>query len=391
MRHDPEALKALLPYASTGQAKHIEAVIEAGSVRAGARAQQCNERTVASAIAAARRKAAKAGWAPEHDMRHTVPDGFRVGGVSTLYGDDGTVKAQWVKSRADDDQREAIMRAAFEAFADDLPRYIPQNNQAVGNSELATCYVLTDYHFGSLSWHEETGADWDVKIAEDLLTAWFEEAIRATPPSEVAILAQLGDFLHIDNLDAVTPAHKNILDADTRLQKVVRVAIRSIRRIIEMLLAKHPRVHIITADANHDPAGSIWMREWLSVFYSEDPRVTVDLGADGYYCYEHGLTSLFFHHGHRRKPENVDDVFVAKYREVFGRTKHSYAHMGHKHYAHTIESPLMIVEQHRTMAAPDAYASRGGWMSGRSASAITYHARYGEAGRVTVTPEMCRR
>lgn len=388
MRHNPEALAGLLPYASPGQARFINAIISAGSYRAAARELKVNERTVSASIAAIRKKAARSGWAPEYDMAHPVPDGYSVGGISTLYGGDGAIKAQWVKSRADDERREQIMREALAAFADELPRYIPQNKPKAGNSDLAVCHILTDYHLGMLAWHEETGADWDIRIAEELLIGWFREAIRSTPSAQTGILAQLGDFLHIDNLDALTPASKHVLDADTRLQKVVRVAIRSVRRIIGMLLEKHPHVHIIMADANHDPAGSIWLREWLAAHYEDEPRVTVDLRADGYYCYEHGDTSLFFHHGHKRKPENVDDVFVAKFREVFGRTKHSYAHMGHMHYAKTLESPLMIVEQHRTLAAPDAYASRSGFMSGRSAYAITYSQRFGEVGRVVITPEM---
>jgi hypothetical protein len=388
MRHDPDSLRELLPYASPGQARCIQAAIDAGSFRAGAQKIGVNSRTVAAAIAAARKKAAMQGLSPEHDMVHTVPDGFTVKGVSTLYGADGGLKVQWVKSRADDERREAIMREAFEAFSDELPRHIPRNKSPVGNSDLAACYILTDYHLGMLAWHEETGADWDIRIAEDMLIAWFGEAIRATPQAEVGILAQLGDFLHIDNLDALTPASRHTLDSDSRMQKVVRVAIRSVRQIIGMMLAKHPRVHIIMADANHDPIGSIWLREWLAAHYENEPRITVDLRADGYYCYEHGDTSLFFHHGHKRKPENVDDVFVAKFREVFGRTRHSYAHLGHMHHAKTIESPLMIVEQHRTLAAPDAYASRSGFMSGRSASAITYHKSSGYVGRSIITPEM---
>jgi hypothetical protein len=49
----------------------------------------------------------------------------------------------------------------------------------------------------------------------------------------------------------------------------------------------------------------------------------------------------------------------------------------------------MVVEQHRTLAASDAYASRGGWMSGRDAQVITYHATHGEVGRIVVNSRMC--
>ena len=48
----------------------------------------------------------------------------------------------------------------------------------------------------------------------------------------------------------------------------------------------------------------------------------------------------------------------------------------------------MTVLQHSTLAARDAYAARGGWHSERQATSITYHSRWGQVARHTVTPEM---
>ena len=239
-----------------------------------------------------------------------------------------------------------------------------------------------------LAWHEETGDDWDTDIAEKMLVDWFAEAIARSPDSRIGVFAQLGDFLHWDGMDAVTPASKHLLDADTRFQKLVRVAIRVIRRTIAMLLSKHEIVHIIMAEGNHDPASSIWLRELFKALDENDPRITVDLSPDPYYCYEFGQTSLFFHHGHKKKPMAVSDVFAAKFRNVFGRTKHSYAHMGHMHHIDLKENNLMLVEQHRTLSGSDAYASRGGWISGRDAQVITYHSKYGEVGRNRINSQM---
>jgi hypothetical protein len=202
------------------------------------------------------------------------------------------------------------------------------------------------------------------------------------------VFCQLGDFLHWDGMDAVTPASKHLLDADTRFQKLVRVAIRVIRRVIDLLLRKHEEVVVLMAEGNHDPASSIWLREWLHALYENEPRVRVELNPDPYYCVEHGSTALFFHHGHKRKPAAVDTVFAAKFREVFGRTKHAYAHLGHLHSVDVKETNLMLVEQHRTLAAPDAYASRGGWISGRDAQVITYSKRFGEVGRLRISAQM---
>ena len=342
----------------------------------------------AGALISRQQRIALRGYSPEHDMTRTVPEGFTVKGVSTCYDRDGNMSQQWVKSNQDAEAVRRMLEATAAAMAEIIPRAKAVKGPRSSNADLLNLYVITDYHLGMLSWPEETGDDWDTDRAEKMLVDWFSAAIAASPDATRGVFAQLGDFLHWDGMDAVTPASKHLLDADTRFQKLVRVAIRVIRQVIGMLLAKHDTVHIIMAEGNHDPASSIWLRELFRALYEVEPRISVDLSPDPYYCVEHGLTSLFFHHGHKRKPAAVSDVFAAKFREVFGRTKHSYAHMGHMHHIDVKENNLMLVEQHRTLSGSDAYASRGGWMSGRDAQVITYHAKFGEVGRNRINSQM---
>lgn len=374
------------PFATERQWECYAAVQEHGGVVAAAKALGVQHSAVSRRVRELKAKAAKAGYSPDHDMIHPVPEGYRAKGVSTLYGEDGQVKAQWVKSQLDP-TIDAI-RAVLDAACEDVPRVKPSKPPPPVQSELCNAYIITDYHLGMLSWHEETGDDWNLDIAERMLVDWFSASIAAAPPGQVAIFAQLGDFLHWDGMEAVTPASKHILDADTRFQKLVRVAIRVIRQILDMLLQKYPTVRVLMADANHDPASGVWLREMLAAMYENEPRIEVDQSADTYYCYEWGLTSLFFHHGHKKKLSQIVDVFVAKFREIFGRTKYSYAHTGHLHHKEVKETNQMTVEQHQTLAAKDAYASRGGWLADRSAQVITYHKRHGEVARLRITPEM---
>jgi len=86
----------------------------------------------------------------------------------------------------------------------------------------------------------------------------------------------------------------------------------------------------------------------------------------------------------------VTEVFAAQFREMFGRTKYAYVHMGHLHSIDVKENNLMIVEQHRTLAPGDAYSARSGWLSGRDAKVITYDKRYGEVSRLTINSDMLR-
>lgn len=381
----------LKQFATERQIEYIDAVNAHGGWRAAARHLGISHKNIFKAIKAIEKRAAMRGYSPGHDFTRPVPDMFVAKGVSTYYNKDGKPTGQWVKASLDEQKQREIIQEGLAAMAEELPRLPAMPAPAVQlNADLVNCFVITDFHLGALSWHEETGADWDIEIAEDMIVRWFEHAIALSPSAENAVFAQLSDFLHADGIEALTPASKHLLDVDTRFAKVVRSAIRILRRCVDMLLAKHKHVHIIMADANHDPVSQIWLREWFSVIYENEPRVTVDTSPSPYNAYEFGKTALFFHHGHKRKVANVSEVFAAKFREMFGRTSYAYAHLGHLHSIDVKENNLMVVEQHRTLTASDAYAARGGWISGRDAQVITYHRNFGEVSRVRINSDMLR-
>ena len=379
-----------LAFANDRQKEIIQAINEYGGIRPAARALNLHHTTVADSIRIVKRKAAISGYAPDNDMVRVVPDPFIVRGISTYYNSEGKASGQWVKSRIEDTKLQEMMRQSIDAMKEEIPRLSALPAPPLSNDNLLNCYVITDYHLGMLSWDEETGENWDVAIAEKLVVKWMEQAIAQSPNADTAVFAQLSDFLHFDGMDAVTPASKHLLDVDTRFAKLVRSAIRVLRTVIDMLLAKHQKLHIIMADANHDPVSQIWLREWFSVLYENEPRVTVDKSPNPYNAYEFGNVALFFHHGHKRKVANVSEVFAGQFREMFGRTKYAYAHMGHYHSIDIKENNLMIVEQHRTLAPGDAYSARGGWLSGRDAKVISYDRRYGEVSRLTINSDMLR-
>lgn len=317
-----------------------------------------------------------------------IPDGFRLKGTSTLFGKDGKKKLQWQKTTADLDRQKQMLLEAVKAMTAKLPKEKANPLIPVTVSDLLSCYILTDYHIGQLAWAEETGQEWNTKLAEDLLVKWFGAAIAASPNSKTAILAQLGDFLHFDNHEPVTPTSKHILDADARFAKIVAVAVRAIRRIVAMLLEKHERVHIVMAEGNHDISASIWLRALFADKYADEKRVTVDTTHTPFYVYEHGKTSLFFHHGHKANMGQVSNIFAGNFREIYGRTKYSYAHMGHYHHVASKEDHMMIVEQHPTLAARDAHSARLGYSANRGAAVITYSKDHGEVSRAIIRPEM---
>ncbi|WP_033054167.1 hypothetical protein [Sinorhizobium meliloti] len=313
-----------------------------------------------------------------------TPEGFTPKRISNLSDGQGRTIARWDIVEPDKAQQLAAMRAVLDGFKDELPRAAVVAAPAHTVDDLLNQYTITDHHLGALAWNEETGGgDYDLRIGEQLIIDWFAAAIAQSPPAKRAVFAQLGDFLHYDSFKSITPEHGHLLDSDSRYPKMVRAAIRIVRKVIRMLLEKHEQLDVIMCDANHDPAGEVWLREMLAAFYEDEPRVAVDTNPGTYSVVEHGDVSLFYHHGHRRGVKNVDSILVGKFRKVYGRTRLSYAHTGHKHSDELKTTDLMKVEQHETLAAPDAYGSN--WLSGRSAKVITYHRDFGEDGRVILS------
>lgn len=308
--------------------------------------------------------------------------------LTTLYDKDGDIRLQWVR----EDKRKKNLKESINLILSELNQeivpYDPIDLPNVPSNDLLSLYVLTDYHLGMYSWKEETGEEWNIEKAKKLLVNWIDKSVTLSPDSETAVFCQLGDFLHYDGLLPVTNIHKHVLDTDTKFQNIVRSSIFLSRYIIDTLLKKHKYVHVIMADANHDTASSVWLRELFNLYYENEPRVTIDTNPDSYYCYVHGNVSLFFHHGHIRRPKNIDHIFASKFRKEYGESEFSYAHMGHLHFWDATETNLMVIEQHRTLSPKDSYSSRSGYTSGRDAKVITYHKKYGEVGRFSIVPEM---
>lgn len=379
----------LMRYAKTvREVEVLESVLKCGSVRAAAKDLGLSESTAREAMARVKKRAAAGGYSPDHDMTRPAPDGFIVKGTSTYYDDEGKVRGQWVKTSIDAERQEAIMRAAIEAMSDDIPRAAPVLPPSKVSDELCNVFTLTDSHVGALCWGAETGADWDLKIAEQTLVGCFEKMIEASPTAKVAIVAQLGDFLHADGIMPVTPTSGYILDADGRFSKVVQVAIRVLRRVVELSLERHEKVIVLMAEGNHDITSSIWLRAMFAALYEHESRVEVIDQPLPYYVFQHGNTMLAWHHGHLKKNSELPMLFAAQYPKVWGDTAKRYAHCGHRHHAEEKEHSGMHVIQHPTLAARDAYAARGGWIADRQVTAITYHKQYGRYSTATICPEM---
>lgn len=359
------------------------------------RAQHGTDTAAATAMGLSRatfthrlREAARRGIAPGHFDNGTAP-GFAMAKVTVQRGPDGEVERTWERQIPEAEDLMAALAAAVEAMKGEIKPVKAVGAPATANlSDLCNLYTFSDFHLGMLAQEEEGGADWDLKIAERTLIDSFSAMVAQSPRARAAVVNIQGDMLHTDGLLPVTPAHRHILDADGRFSRIVSVAIRSIRAIVQLALRKHNEVHLVICEGNHDEASSVWLRLLFQALYENEPRITVNASELPFYVFEWGQTMLGFHHGHKVKNEQLPLLFAAQFPEVWGRTKRRAIHCGHRHHCDEKEYNGVTVVQHPTIAARDAYAARGGWIADRAVQSITYSRQYGQVGRVFVTPEM---
>lgn len=373
------------PQQRATDAELIEA-LKTMSMRQAAKHFGMNERTLYKRKAALARK----GFSPEHDMTKTVPDGYKVKGVSTYYDQDGKPRGQWVKSSIDEDRQREMFEASCEAAVKELPQIAPRKASGKHLSNLLTVYPVGDPHFGEYIWGDECGQDWDLSIAERTHCAVMKALVDTAPPTEQAVLINLGDAAHYDSMVAVTPRSGHHLDADSRYAKMVDVLILAMRQMVESALAKHKRVHVVHVIGNHDETGAVWLSRLFAHLYAKEPRVTVETTPSVFSYYRWGANLIGMHHGHTCKADRLAGVMAADRAKDWGETAHRYWYTGHIHHESKKEYPGVVVESFNTLAPGDSYSTQGGWRSRQNMKCIVLHKEYGEVARNLVHPDMLK-
>jgi hypothetical protein len=364
--------------------QNVAAVLEHGTNRKAAEVLGKACSTVGESIKRVRDRAALQGFAPEHDMTKTAPDTHFVKGTSTLYGENGEIKVQWIKTEKKLEDQYKVMKEIAESLSDAIPVVEKRDFDGQCSEDTLTVYPLGDPHIGMLAWGEECGMDWDLKIAEEKYGAVFSSLCNASPASKEALIINLGDYFHADNLAGVTSRSGHSLDMDGRYAKMVRVGVRILRGMVEKALDKHEKVRVINVTGNHDDVSSMFLSVAMSEMYRNEPRVTVDDSPTAFHYYRFGSNLIGTHHGHSTKMDKLPLLMATDKSKDWGETKHRYWYTGHIHHDSKKEFSGCVVESFRTLAAKDSYAHWHGYRAAQDMKSIVIHKNYGEVARHTV-------
>jgi hypothetical protein len=376
-------LEALKQYATPEQVAAIDALVAHGSYAAASDATGKPAPSLRRLVGKAKKRAARQGYAPAHDMTKVAAPGFAVKGTSTLYdAKTGEAKIQWVKTQRDREDEYEAWREAIADLCEPLRgKAVPVAAPSYSDADLASLYVIGDHHAGMYAWGEEAGEDYDLEIAERLLSDAVDKLVALSPPSELGVIISVGDFFHADDPSNRTAHSGHALDVDTRHSRVVRAGLRMMRCAIDRGLQKHQRIHVVTRSGNHDFNTSIAMGLALSMFYENEPRVTVDTSPSYFTKLRHGGCLVGITHGDTVKPDKLPGVMACDWPRDWGECHTRLWVTGHVHHESRKEYPGCTVETFRTLAAKDAWHAQSGYRSGRSMDLLIMHKDHGEVNR----------
>jgi hypothetical protein len=344
---------------------------------------------VTSAKTKAKQLAAKRGYDPQYDLTHPTADGFFVKGVSTLYGDDGQIKQQWVKTNIDLESQVETFKEAIQNVVRDYVQPVLPIAEPTGDldTDVIPWFNIGDGHLGMLAFDHEVGHNFDLSIARNELIEAMSVLIERAPACERCVIQDMGDMTHYQDFSAQTESG-HILDYDTRYPKMIETYHHVMRAIVEMALTKFKYVDVIINQGNHSRSNDIAMVQTLRWVYSENDRLNVLDNSSVFIPYRMGNTFVMSHHSDKCKPHRLHEVMSTDFRQDFGECLYKYIDIGHIHHKQVSkENAGVIIESWNQLAPSDKYAHDGGWRSRAMLTCVLRSKTYGEKGRITLTAE----
>ena len=305
------------------------------------------------------------------------------GGWIHDYDDEGRKvgTTRWSKPKIEDDpmQWAEVLRDALSG----APRAV-QVDRPSGPNDLCAVFPVADLHIGLLTDAEEVGEAWDAETSQDAFAGLFARLVDVTPGADTAILAQLGDLMHVDDQRNVTPQSGHQLDADARYFAILRRAVQAMRFAIDALRAKYPRVIYRGCRGNHDITAHHAVTLALAEHYRGIEGVTIVQSAGEFYVREFGSNMLVLHHGDKAKPERLVQFAAAEWPEIWGRTRHRLALSGHVHHETRKDVGGMAFESVGTIIPRDFHAHSHAYAARRGLVSITLDREQGEVSRARI-------
>ena len=364
------------------QRELITAWVENGENYNGtAKNLQISRATLRNVVKTIKEYAKRCGYDPEVGRNYDFATNDQpVSGYSTLIkypeNDPYGRVLEWVKTNRNLlDQLDSAKVAAM-AIADEVEpiKLIKQRGSSTIGDQF--CVVpVGDPHIGLMTWEQEVGESWDVKIAQRVYTKVFSRMYASLPQTKECIIVNTGDFFHADNIHGESSRSGHKFDLDGRHGKWLSAGIRVMRVMIDMALQKFEKVTYVNVPGNHDDILGAAIGEFAEHLYENNPRIEVMKGNNPFQYILRGRVLLGFAHGHTCKLPSLPGKMADDVPELWGKSVYRHWITGHVHHRSWMqykEHPGASVETVGIIPPKDAYAHGGGYGARRSLVGIVF-------------------
>ncbi|HEY6021074.1 MAG TPA: hypothetical protein VIY48_14550, partial [Candidatus Paceibacterota bacterium] len=273
---------------------------------------------------------------------------------------------------------------------------VPKINYPKNKEGMLYEISLPDIHFGRLTWHEESGEDYDVKIADAAVNKVLDELLGYTRLYPIAeILLPIGnDFFNFDN-KAGTTTGGTPQQNDTRWQKTYKLGRLLATMMIEKCMQIAPTTCLIVK-GNHDEQLNFCMGDALEVRFNGNPNVTIDNSPKGRKYKLFGKNLIGFAHGYWERLSDLSNLMPVESPEWWAVSTYREFHTGDKHHIKEYQSDFrlkaeelhgVLVRIIPSITVADGWTIDKGFVgSRRAAQSFLYHPTEGLKGMFTACP-----
>ena len=305
-----------------------------------------------------------------------------------------SVYAKMKRKKIDSDvqlQKDEILRELFDS-APEL-QIFEMNIEGDLSEDKDSLYEISipDIHFGKLAWGEETGEDYDLKIACERFNTAIDELLTRVNLNKIErILLPIGnDMINIDNNNNTTTAGTP-QSVDGRFPKIIRVVKELLIQNITRLATIAP-VDVLVVPGNHDNHTMFMIGEILEAYFYNTKRVCIQNSPEPRKYYKYGVNGFQYTHGDNEKHPELGLIFATENPKLWASTKYRVAKLGHYHK--TKKLSFVSVDEHQgfqveilpSLSGTDLWHKKKGYMSNKAAKAFLYHKTKGKVAEFTYT------
>lgn len=268
---------------------------------------------------------------------------------------------------------------------------VSEQGKLDGTADTLLELSLPDLHIGKLGWINESGENYDIKIAVNRYKNAVRELLSRVDLSRVEkIHLPIGnDAIHVDNPENTTTSGTAV-DTEGRFPKIIEAAKALFVETIDFLKTLAP-VDVTIVRGNHDSVTMFMLGEILDAWYRNDPNVLVDSSPKFRKYYQYGDCGFLITHGDKEKHDDLALIFATEEPVLWASTKFRWVKLGHLHRKKTTK--YIAVNTHvgveiqilPSLSGTDEWHYAHGYLSNKQAKAFQYHKTKGEIAEYTYT------